>query len=132
MIDLSEFGPAYIDVEEWRETPVRHRFVHGGFEDTDTRFSFYLPPPERYGGRFIHWLEGGSAGHERTIEQGGALTDQALEQAFALGAYLVESNQGHIADEPSRPKAEGDILSHLASVATARQSRVVAEAMYGQ
>ncbi len=24
----------YIDVDEWRDEPVRHRYVHGGFEDT--------------------------------------------------------------------------------------------------
>jgi hypothetical protein len=131
MIDLSAFGPARIDTDEWRDTPIRHRFVHGGFEGTDTRFSLYLPPPERYEGRLIQWLEGGSAGHERTIENGGALTDHALEQAFALGAFVVESNQGHLADEPSRPKAEGSVLSYVASVATARHSRVIAEEMYG-
>jgi hypothetical protein len=131
MIDLSRFGAAYIDIDEWREAPVRHRFVHGGFADTDTRFSLYFPPESRFGGRFIQWLEGGSAGHERTIENGGALTGNALEQAFALGAYLVESNQGHLADEPSRPKPQGAILSYLASVATARHSRLIAAEMYG-
>ena len=38
------FGAAWIDVDEWREIPAPHRYVHGGFEGTDTRFSFYFPP----------------------------------------------------------------------------------------
>ena len=39
----------------WRDDPVRHRFVHGGFEGTDARFAIYFPPPERY--------QGGSSNH---------------------------------------------------------------------
>ena len=49
----NEFHTAYVDVDEWRDTPVRHRYVHGGFNGTDTRFSFYLPPAEQYEGRFF-------------------------------------------------------------------------------
>jgi hypothetical protein len=33
-----------IDVDEWRDEPVRHRYVHGAFEGTDLRFSYYFPP----------------------------------------------------------------------------------------
>jgi len=36
------FKAPYIDIDEWREAPVRHRYVHGGFKGTDTRFSFYF------------------------------------------------------------------------------------------
>ena len=43
-MDDSYFGPTFVDVDEWRDAPVRHRYVHGGFEGTDTRFSFYFPP----------------------------------------------------------------------------------------
>jgi len=43
----------FVDVDEWRDEPVRHRYVHGGFTDTDLRFSLYFPPPERYEGRFL-------------------------------------------------------------------------------
>ena len=35
----SLFAKPYIDVDEWRNEPVRHRYVHGGFEGTETRFS---------------------------------------------------------------------------------------------
>ena len=50
----ASFGAPFIDVDEWRDAPVRHRYVHGGFEDGDTRFSMYFPPAERYEGRFFH------------------------------------------------------------------------------
>ena len=46
----------FVDVDEWRDDPVRHRYVHGGFEGTDCRFSMYLPDASRYQGRFFHPL----------------------------------------------------------------------------
>ena len=54
-IDLIRTKP-YIDVDEWRDEPTRHRFVHGGFENDETRFSIYFPPPETYAGRFFQPL----------------------------------------------------------------------------
>jgi len=30
------FAQPYIDIDEWRDAPVRHRYVHGGFKGTDT------------------------------------------------------------------------------------------------
>src|ERR1700756_5851732 len=48
------FSEPYIDVNEPRDAPVPHRYVHGGFRGTDARFSFYFPPPEQYEGRFHH------------------------------------------------------------------------------
>jgi hypothetical protein len=42
------FGKPYIDCDEWREAPAPHRHIHGGFEGTDTRFTFYFPPKELY------------------------------------------------------------------------------------
>jgi hypothetical protein len=45
------FKEPYIDVDEWRDAPVRHRYVHGGFKGSDMRFSFYLPPKEQFQGR---------------------------------------------------------------------------------
>ena len=48
------FDSPFVDVDEWRDDPVHHRYVHGGFEGTDALFSLYFPPAERYEGRFIH------------------------------------------------------------------------------
>jgi hypothetical protein len=132
-LDLSYFGAPWVDIDEWRDAPVRHRYVHGGFEGTDTRFSFYFPPKESFGGRFVQFLEGGSAGHEDTIAAGGPIAGDVLAHAFALRAYVVESNQGHRADHPELPKpAQDDVCSHLASIAAARHSKVVAKEIYGK
>src|SRR3990170_6371493 len=87
-----QFGPAFIDIDEWRERPRLHRYVHGGFEGTHTRFSFYFPPKELYRGRFFQFLEGGSGGHEMMLTTMKWPFNVAFED---LGGYLVESNQGH-------------------------------------
>lgn len=29
------FSNPYIDVEEWRDKPVRHYYIHGGFKGTE-------------------------------------------------------------------------------------------------
>ena len=52
----SMFSKPYIDLDEWRDTPVRHRYVHGGFAGTGTRFSFYFPAKEQYQGRFFQYI----------------------------------------------------------------------------
>ena len=33
----------YVDVDEHRSWPLVHRYIHGGFEGTENRFSFYVP-----------------------------------------------------------------------------------------
>jgi hypothetical protein len=50
------FGEPFVDVDEAREDPVSHRYVHGGFDGTATRFSLCFP--ERYERRFFHYLQG--------------------------------------------------------------------------
>ncbi len=84
------FASPYVDVDEWREAPHPHHYVHGGFAGTDTRFSVYFPPPAEYGDRFITVVEGGQAGHEVRAAK---LTGDALPSiawAFSCGAFLVE------------------------------------------
>lgn len=36
-----QFAHPYIDIDEWKKEPVRHRYIHGGFEGTESRFCFY-------------------------------------------------------------------------------------------
>ena len=50
------FKAPYVDVDEWRDKPVRHRYVHGGFKGTDTHFSFYFPAKEKYEGHFFQYI----------------------------------------------------------------------------
>ena len=37
------FSQPYVDVDEWRDKPVRHRYVHGGFTGTEHSFLVLLP-----------------------------------------------------------------------------------------
>jgi hypothetical protein len=121
------FVEPFVDADEWRDEPERHRYVHGGFTDTDLRFSMYFPPEDRYGGRFLQPLMH-IAGDENMASTGelAGLGGQALAFAFDSGAYLVESNQGS-----TMMMGPPDVTGFRASAATAQYSRVLAEEMYG-
>lgn len=127
------FGKAYIDIDEWRNEPVRFRYVHGGFEGTDARFSFYFPERALYQKRFFHTLQGGTGGSENTVldaitayNQFGVVAPQALLAAFDCGGYLIESNQGHLGDDLSGVKNDNTILCYRTSAQTAMFARLVA------
>ncbi|MGC5224978.1 hypothetical protein ACPW96_20625 [Micromonospora sp. DT81.3] len=123
------FREPYIDVDEWRNAPVRHRYVHGGFHGTDTRFSFYYPESEAYGGRFFQ--------HVTPVAQSENLAHESLDAfnkiAFSIdsGAYFVETNGG--GPDAANPMSGIDptIGAFRASAAAARFSRVVAGELYG-
>ena len=128
----SFFGAPYIDVDEWRDTPMRYRHVHGGFADCDTRFTFYFPEEENWQGRAIMPLEGAHAGHEDAF--GGAMGDLigGFPLAVRLGGYMAESNMGHIGDDID-PKGGDDptIYGWRAAAETARLSKFIAAQVYG-
>ena len=128
------FEKAYVDIDEMRDAFVRHRFIHGGFKDTGTRFSFHFPEPKYYAGRFLQPLEGGTGGSEYSYgaPQQGASFLGGLDTAVRLGAYLVQSNQGHVGTEKC-PKG-GDNLALYgwrASAESGRFARYLAAQIYG-
>ncbi|MDH3706484.1 MAG: hypothetical protein OES57_10480 [Acidimicrobiia bacterium] len=122
------FVEPFIDGDEQRDEPVPHRSVHGGFRDTDLRFSMYFPPGEQYEGRFYQPLMH-IAGDENVALTGqlAGLGTRSIEFAFASGGYLVESNQGS-----TLMMGPPDITGFRASAATAQYSRIVAAEMYGE
>lgn len=125
----------YIDVKEWREAPEPHCYVHGGFDGTDTRFSFYLPPAERWGGRFITAVESGQAGHEARAARLPGPSLPSMTWAFSTGSYLVESNGGHIAPGRialTRAPHPAAVTAYGATAAATRYATQVAEEMYGR
>lgn len=128
------FGEAFIDKDEWRDKPVRHRFVHGGFAGTDTRFSFYFPPAEAFAGRLIQFLQGGAGGSEYTATPSVAGMGSATDLSFilGLGAVFMESNQGHFGNDLSGIKGDATILLWRASAQSARQAKKMAREMYGR
>ena len=117
----------FVDVDEWRDAPVRHRYVHGGFTGSDLLFSCYFPPAEQYGGRFFQPVLPMAGTEHGTFL--GMLDGMggSLSFVFDTGGYLVESNMGSklpsVGDDPT--------IAFRASAATARYSRVLAAEMYG-
>lgn len=123
------FESPYIDLDEPREFPVPHRYVHGGFEDTDTRFSFYLPSADDYEGRFFQHVT--PVPDSENLAQSAVGRESKIEFAIASGAYFVETNGGGPAF--AMPGGDGDptISAYRANAAAADYSRIVAAEMYG-
>ncbi len=126
------FGAPYIDVDEWRDTPCPHRHIHGGFADCDTRFTFYFPALQEWGGRMYMPLEGAHAGHEGAF--GGPMGELigGLALTVRLGGYMAESNMGHIGDDIDRKGGDDPTLyGWRAAAETGRFSKHVAAQVYG-
>jgi PKD domain-containing protein len=127
------FGPPYIDIEEQRDLPSPHLYIHGGFAETATRFSIYFPPEEIYQGRFLQPLEAGAGGHENIFGAPVASMLGGFEFAVGLGAYMVESNQGHIGTELCQKAGlDSSIYGWRASTESARFARHLATQYYGE
>jgi hypothetical protein len=129
------FGRPYVDLDEWRTSldgVYPYRFVHGGFTDTDTRFSCYFPPVEGWEGRLLFPVEGGLGGYEDTCGTvQGLLLDQ-LGIGFRLGAYIAESNAGHVGVElDARAGLDPSLYGYRAHVESARFSKHLAAQIYG-
>jgi hypothetical protein len=122
----SVFAQPYIDTDEWRDAPERHRYVHGGFSGTDTRFSMYFPPKEKYQGRFFHPVMHIAGNENAALGRLAGMDGDSIAFAFASGGYLVESNMGSLT-----MAGPGDITNFRASAATAQYSRELAKEMYG-
>jgi hypothetical protein len=124
--DRALVGEPYVDVDDWRDEPLRHRYLHGGFEGTHTRFSFYFPDPDRYRGRFFQYLEGGSGGHETMLPT----QPWVFRLVFGeLGGFLVESNQGHFPNEGTGFANDWELFD--ASAESALFAKSLAAVMYG-
>ncbi|MFN7919427.1 MAG: hypothetical protein U0Q16_04980 [Bryobacteraceae bacterium] len=115
----------FIDLDEWRDTPVRHRYVHGGFRGTEARFSIYFPPKERYQGRFFQHVTPVPI-NEKEGTTGSGTGDQ-IGFAFSSGAYFLITNQGGMAALRTDPT----LGAHRVNAAAARYARQIAAEMYG-
>jgi hypothetical protein len=126
----SLFRQPYIDVDEWRDKPVRHRYVHGGFKGTEARFAFYFPPKEQYQARFFQHVTPAPAGE--TLDANNAVVGSGellRHMLFSLGsgAYFVLTNEGG----PAAIAGDQTIVGYRVNAAAAEYSRMVAEQMYG-
>ena len=124
------FNKPFIEVDEWRDAPVRHRYVRGGFEGTDARFSIYFPPAEQYGGRFFHntypLITNSDIG-PFPIQFDVAVGD--LGFTLDSGAYYLQTNLGG-ADRA--PPADPAIAAYRVNAEAAKFSRRLAAEMYGE
>lgn len=126
----SLFKSPYVDIDEWRDQPARHRYVHGGFKDTETRFSFYFPHKEQYQGRFFQYIT--PIPDSETISQGATGAEDKIGFSLASGAYFIETNGGGSGISPdSVSLPDPTITAYRANAAAAMYSRVVAQEMYG-
>jgi len=126
------FKEPYVDIDEWREAPVHHRYVHGGFKGTDTRFSFYLPTKEQYQGRFFQHITP-FPDSENLAQQLPPGEYNKIGFAIASGAYFVETNGGGHLDlgKAAGPQMDSTITAYRANAAAALYSKVIAMQMYG-
>jgi hypothetical protein len=122
------FVTPFVDVEEWRDAPVPHRYVHGGFAGTDTRFSVYLPPPELYRGRFFQHIT--PVPDSEHLAQGMTGEQDKVGFTFSSGGYFLETNGGGVSGQPGS-SVDPTIAAYRANAACARYSRVVAARLYG-
>lgn len=126
----SLFLKPYIDVDEWRDSPVRHRYVHGGFKGTNTRFSFYFPSKENYQGRFYQYIT--PVPDSETLSQGAEGEGDRIGFSIASGAYFVETNGGGQAASTMPGMGDPSVGAYRANAASAQYSREVAAKMYGE
>jgi len=121
------FTEPFVDVDEWHDEPVRHRYVHGGFTGTDCRFSVYFPEETRYQGRFFHPVSP-VPGSEHGATEGAFLG--YVEFAVASGGYLIESNMGRF--RRALRGEDSTVAGYRASAAVATYSRALASEQYGE
>jgi len=123
-----DFTGPFIDIDEWREAPVPHRYVHGGFASNSTRFSLYLPPAEQYQGRFFQHFT--PVPDSENLAQSATGQEDRIGFSIASGAYFLETNGG---GEVSVPGGGDPTYSAFrANAACAEYSRTVAREMYGE
>ncbi len=122
------FTEPYVDIDEWRDEPVRHRYIHGGFKGTDALFSFYFPSKEQYDGRFFQYIMPISGNENLAQKPDYPDPSYSLEFVFDSGGYFVESNLGR---KDMFPGEDGTITGYRTSAAVAKYSRVLASEMYG-
>jgi hypothetical protein len=123
------FNAPYIEINELRTEPAPHRYIHGGFKNTDARFSLYFPPQEQYQGRFFHntyplatTSDIGPFPIAFDVAKGN------LGFTFDSGAYYLQTNLG---GKDRMPPADPAIAAYRVNAAAAKYSRIVAAELYG-
>lgn len=124
------FKHPFIDIDEWRDKPIRHRYIHGGFDGTETRFSLYFPSKEKYKGRFFQYIT--PFPDNENLSQNKTGEEDVLGFSLGAGSYFIETNGGGKVDF-AKPNFNADptIGAYRANAATAEFSRIVALKILG-
>ncbi len=123
------FKEPYVDKDEWRDKPVRHRYIHGGFKGTETHFSFYFPSKENYKGHFFQYIT--PFPDNENISQSASGEDDIIGFSVTHGAYFIETNEGGAIDFSKPQAGDATIGAYRANAACAQFSRLVAKQIYG-
>jgi len=122
------FDRPYVDIDEWCDDPCPHRYVHGGFTGTETRFSVYLPPPELYGGRFFQHIT--PVPDSENLAQHATGEQDTIGFSIASGGYFLETNGGGVFGGLGSP--DPTVAAYRANAACARYGRQIASERYGE
>ncbi|WAC10593.1 hypothetical protein [Dyadobacter pollutisoli] len=122
------FAWPYVDLEEWRDKPVSHRYVHGGFKGTGARFSLYFPPKENYQGRFFQYIT--PFPDSENLSQGASGEEDKIGFAITHGSYFIETNGGGRIDFAKPGSNDPTLGAFRVNAATAQFSRVIANQIY--
>lgn len=126
----SLFARPFIDRDEIRhDGHMPYRYVHGGFEGTDTRFSYYFPPSRAWQGRFFQYIT--PVPDSETLSQGLTGEEDRIGAAHTSGAYFIETNGGGSKAAGPMNGVDPTIGAYRANAAAAQFSRFVAAQVYG-
>ena len=125
----SAFTEPYVDVDEWRDQPVRHHYIHGGFKSNGTRFSFYFPAKEDYDGRFFQYITP-MPDNEYIVQNLPMNEYNSIAFSLENGAYFIETNEGGAIDFSNPMAGDPTIGAFRANAASAMFSRLVAKELY--
>lgn len=135
-LDVTQFVPEdttfaapYIDRDEPRSSPYPHRYVHGGFTGTDTRFSFHFPARDAYRQRFFQYIT--PVPDSETVSQGRGGEEDRIGLALSSGAIFVETNGGGPGAATATIGQDQTIGAYRANAASARLARHFAQQVYG-
>ncbi|MCX6215766.1 hypothetical protein [Spirosoma sp.] len=124
------FKEPYVDVDEWRDKPVRHHYVHGGFTGTGARFSFYFPAKANYKGRFFQYIT--PFPDNENLSQGATGEEDKIGFSVSHGAYFIETNEGGAIDFSKPMATDPTIGAYRVNATSAQFSRIVAAQLYGK
>ncbi len=123
------FEKPFIDIEEDRvRNDIHFHYVHGGFRETNVKFSFCFPEKEKYEGRFYQFLSPFPGPDEELASMERTGLEDHITFALTHGAYFVETNMGSGAAFGNN---QDPTILYRSSAACAEYSREVAMRFYG-